>query len=296
MAAEGARRMHAPLQDVRSGAQRGEAFGRHVHSWVLGGNLDELDTSEAGGAEAAASADPVASGACDIPQKPSVKFDTSDAHPDCATDSSGGSSESDEAVSTTKLHRRRAKRALCKAQHDTDCAMREKRRKVKVTMASLAEEKQKLCESLAEVQAAHEATKALLSIERATVDTITARIDEVRTQKLALEGQIEKSDEAAHRAVGRAKLLGGELDSIKQCSEHELDTLIRDTTEALSRMQRERAERTQTATRCVVCLDRAKILLLRPCNHLCLCETCGGIVQHCPLCRQAVEEKVRVHA
>ena len=43
------------------------------------------------------------------------------------------------------------------------------------------------------------------------------------------------------------------------------------------------------ARECVVCLSNSRNVLLRPCNHFCLCETCweNGITE-CPLCRTAV--------
>ena len=46
---------------------------------------------------------------------------------------------------------------------------------------------------------------------------------------------------------------------------------------------------------CVVCSERAKSVLLRPCNHLCLCETCSDHPQMeaCPLCKAVIEEKIK---
>lgn len=88
----------------------------------------------------------------------------------------------------------------------------------------------------------------------------------------------------------------GNIACIGQCSDDELASLMTETTEALARMQRQSVQRAQSARCCVVCLDRQKSLLLRPCNHMCLCEACGNSVQECPLCRKTIVERIRVHA
>jgi RING finger protein 26 len=49
---------------------------------------------------------------------------------------------------------------------------------------------------------------------------------------------------------------------------------------------------------CVVCHESEKTVLLLPCRHLCVCQLCS---QHdgldaCPLCRQAIAEKLDVYA
>lgn len=49
---------------------------------------------------------------------------------------------------------------------------------------------------------------------------------------------------------------------------------------------------------CVVCLNNKKSIILRPCNHLCLCEECSASKEHsikeCPVCRKKIEKRERV--
>jgi len=45
---------------------------------------------------------------------------------------------------------------------------------------------------------------------------------------------------------------------------------------------------------CVVCIDRAPVIALRPCGHRCVCEECVESVKECPLCRALVEGALRV--
>lgn len=45
-----------------------------------------------------------------------------------------------------------------------------------------------------------------------------------------------------------------------------------------------------TSASCVVCLERPKQVLIRPCKHICLCTVCSTVqVWHqCPICRESV--------
>jgi hypothetical protein len=50
---------------------------------------------------------------------------------------------------------------------------------------------------------------------------------------------------------------------------------------------------------CVVCLDAAKDRAVRPCMHVCVCETCARLLlleraPRCPMCRQLIQHIERV--
>ena len=45
---------------------------------------------------------------------------------------------------------------------------------------------------------------------------------------------------------------------------------------------------------CVVCLERAPCMALRPCGHKCVCAECLGGVRECPVCRAPIEGSLRV--
>jgi len=46
--------------------------------------------------------------------------------------------------------------------------------------------------------------------------------------------------------------------------------------------------------KCVVCLEHNKNVLLLPCRHICICTGCsmGDALQHCPLCRKHISERI----
>jgi hypothetical protein len=52
-------------------------------------------------------------------------------------------------------------------------------------------------------------------------------------------------------------------------------------------------------TQCVVCMDAAKDLAVRPCMHVCVCETCAQLLMlertpRCPVCREPIQHIERV--
>jgi len=45
---------------------------------------------------------------------------------------------------------------------------------------------------------------------------------------------------------------------------------------------------------CSICLNSQKSILIMPCKHICMCEPCSVGIDACPLCREKIEQKVRI--
>ena len=47
---------------------------------------------------------------------------------------------------------------------------------------------------------------------------------------------------------------------------------------------------------CIVCMDREKKVLLRPCCHYCVCEDCSKRLRGvCPVCREVIQRSEVIH-
>ena len=47
---------------------------------------------------------------------------------------------------------------------------------------------------------------------------------------------------------------------------------------------------------CCVCLSDNKNILLQPCNHLCVCESCKpNVGNECPICRTIIQSTIKVY-
>ena len=46
---------------------------------------------------------------------------------------------------------------------------------------------------------------------------------------------------------------------------------------------------------CVVCMEARSCVLLLPCAHMCLCDRCAPLLRQCPVCRVAVQQRIRAY-
>ena len=45
---------------------------------------------------------------------------------------------------------------------------------------------------------------------------------------------------------------------------------------------------------CVVCLDNKRDVVLKPCNHFCLCSDCSKVLKECPMCKKKIRKKEKI--
>ena len=106
----------------------------------------------------------------------------------------------------------------------------------------------------------------------------------------------EQSNFERYFGVGSdsASLTLEELDS----AETRLREALGSISEAKETHMRRRLEQQDTEKACVVCMEGNKTVLLLPCKHLCVCSGCSDRVEltHCPLCRNAIESKIKTFA
>jgi len=98
---------------------------------------------------------------------------------------------------------------------------------------------------------------------------------------------------------------------VKELSVLELRQVEQSLLVAAQRISDERVKRSVSSTNgqqkeCAICLGELKTVVLLPCKHLCLCDTCAtallqrasegreGLAAVCPVCRQPVTDHVRV--
>jgi hypothetical protein len=147
-------------------------------------------------------------------------------------------------------------------------------------------------------------------------DAILEKIEKIKALQTSAEAQERALAEAAVReselataaeeATRRVRLLSG--DAAKGCTVDELSELHATLLTALERVgsqQRRLHEDLVKERRCVICMERPALVLLRPCNHLCLCRTCAtGLMTMqqpnaaarpaCPKCRDNIVDTLSV--
>ena len=51
----------------------------------------------------------------------------------------------------------------------------------------------------------------------------------------------------------------------------------------------------EESKQCVVCMDQPRELMIRPCNHYCVCQSCARRLQKCPMCNRLINRAERVY-
>ena len=46
---------------------------------------------------------------------------------------------------------------------------------------------------------------------------------------------------------------------------------------------------------CVVCQDLKREVILKPCNHYCLCHDCSSALRECPICKSGIEDIEKIY-
>ena len=147
-------------------------------------------------------------------------------------------------------------------------------------------------------------------------------LQQLQAENIALQ----ESERDAHLAFSRIQAellvteadvsrLRGERDALRrgggddlfQCNEkaslEELETeeerlrcALKNVVVQKERTMRDRLSEEEDKRTCVICQVEAKTVLLMPCRHLCVCEECAQRPQlvRCPLCREAVCERINV--
>lgn len=83
-----------------------------------------------------------------------------------------------------------------------------------------------------------------------------------------------------------------ELAAVDSMQSNELDELEDKLKASLSAIAARRSNLIKKDTElCAVCSEKAQTIILKPCNHLCLCETCSDNpqIESCPLCKTVIE-------
>ena len=45
---------------------------------------------------------------------------------------------------------------------------------------------------------------------------------------------------------------------------------------------------------CAICLDKERDVIVKPCNHYCLCGSCSREVSECPMCKKRIQKREKV--
>lgn len=122
-------------------------------------------------------------------------------------------------------------------------------------------------------------------LDDATMDDLTEYVYE-------LQSELESNVQLIESMLTAQEQLGSEAQAqLRQLADVAAERII--SAESAQQTWRRRAHRMRSsaeALKCVICLERARNVVLKPCSHLALCSQCTAQAVNtatCPLCRVA---------
>lgn len=46
---------------------------------------------------------------------------------------------------------------------------------------------------------------------------------------------------------------------------------------------------------CIVCQDMKREVIVKPCNHYCLCQDCSSALRKCPMCKSGIRNVEKIY-
>jgi len=142
--------------------------------------------------------------------------------------------------------------------------------------------------------ALHTAQSAAAEASEAAYSECASQLQATQQRALGLQKELEEFHKRSLTHAEVALMSDGEVEAVQTRLEGSLE-VIRN--EHKVRLQREknrlRCEKDQQL--CSVCLGVPKCILLTPCNHICVCEACGDRLSNCPMCKTAVQGRIKVY-
>ena len=156
------------------------------------------------------------------------------------------------------------------------------------------------------MQESTQQTVADLSEECCYLRSVADRVERLESESLCEKKQEAKS---LHELVDSIFDLSD--DQIDNASEEDLaycigklEYSVTRLRTQMSKLQQMRSKTRDDSALCCVCQDGAKTVLLLPCRHLCVCENCSSatdsrrrrLLRCCPICRETVEEMMKIYS
>jgi len=129
-------------------------------------------------------------------------------------------------------------------------------------------------------------------------DDIEGALEEARRRVQFLEAEVKELRKGKHAAEKELKKITGkdpyDFNSRSTTELRDLMELFEGGVNTIRALLEKRCKGIEERTLCTVCFERERIILLQPCTHLALCNTCADRVTVCPICRGDIHARVQV--
>jgi len=202
----------------------------------------------------------------------------------------------EEDTNQARLHQRVVNDAQMCQTVSTSNAMSARVAALEAELGSLAEKHAATLKGL-DSEAQHHETciadmKAELERSRAQTRAVSAELQTCLGQsetKSQTQGKMLE-----HLQTELQHLTGHGLDLLSTSHLEEIHERVKSSVDSLEKCIHSRHQEANDQRLCIVCHDNDRCVLLLPCRHLSLCQSCLLLVTHCPMCRSEIADNVLV--
>lgn len=161
-----------------------------------------------------------------------------------------------------------------KKERESNKSMRRRLQKLQEMQEGRGGDCQQLMDKQKELLRKKDKLDETVSTERRRAARLQSELQRERNARQLLEAQLQEEKERVRRLEEKVQQLNSERDSLRL-----------------------RQAKKDGGGECAVCMKNKRQLLLRPCNHFCVCGGCIDILQgKCPICRKVIQRTERVYA
>lgn len=123
-------------------------------------------------------------------------------------------------------------------------------------------------------------------LKSSIINNLSEEVSKKRERVQDLEAEKDEIKKIAKTSFDLAK-----VDSMQSNELDELEDKLKASLSAIA-ARRSNLMNEKDTELCEVCSGKANVLL-KPCNHICVCETCSVLMESCPLCMTFIEKKIK---
>jgi len=75
---------------------------------------------------------------------------------------------------------------------------------------------------------------------------------------------------------------------------NELEIKLQSTLKKLEQKKNELLKKQKDQKLCLICTEKEKCVAFTPCGHMCSCDGCSTQLGQCPMCRQPIQNRIKI--
>jgi len=128
------------------------------------------------------------------------------------------------------------------------------------------------------------------------IKQVQKSISKDKLEDIPQENPNKKNQKEFSREITKEILINPVLHDLENWTLHDLEAIeesIRLMKKKVKSQRKKKEDMEESNGMCVVCVTKKSCMVIIPCGHLSLCESCSGQLRKCPICRGDVTNFIK---